>query len=101
MNSWKAQATLVHRNFLTGHFQNMGIDIRLAEIFIFWQIIRHRGGFQYDGELGPWSGRILSYGRLGHDFYLGDAYGALPVAGPYAVTAGIPSADDQYLLRCV
>ena len=29
---------------------------------------------------------------------MGDAYGALPVAGPYAVTAGIPSADDQYLL---
>ena len=36
-------------------------------------LLRERGGFQYDGELGPWSGRILSYGRLGHDFYLGDA----------------------------
>ena len=32
-----------------------------------------RGGFQHKGELGPWSGWILSYGRLGHDFDLGDA----------------------------
>ncbi len=43
------------------------------------------GGFQYDGQLRPWGGRILSYGRLGHDFNLGDADGTLAIAGAYAV----------------
>ncbi len=53
-----------------------------------------RGGFQHKGELGPWSGWILSYGRLGHDFDLGDACSTLTVTGSDAVAAGVTSADD-------
>ena len=57
-----------------------------------------RGGFQYDGELGPWSGRILSYGRLGHDFDLRHVSGFVAIGCPDAVASRVAATDDEDFL---
>ena len=54
------------------------------------------GGFLYDGPLRPGSIRVVSYGRLGHNFNLGYADGSLANAGAYTVGPGIAAADDEY-----
>eukprot|EP00042_Codosiga_hollandica_P012252 m.27506 g.27506 ORF g.27506 m.27506 type:complete len:361 (+) comp39781_c0_seq1:890-1972(+) len=55
-------------------------------------------GAQLDRPVGPGQRAVLHFGRLGQQLELGDALGAVAVAGAHAVAAGIATADDDDVL---
>lgn len=57
-------------------------------------LLRGKRWFSAQGGIGAMEWLDLSYGRLGHDFDLGDACSTLTVTGSDAVAAGVTSADD-------
>ena len=55
-------------------------------------------GAELQGPERPGRGSGALVGRLGHDFDLVDAFGALAMAGAEAVCAGVAAADDENAL---
>ena len=55
-------------------------------------------GAQLHRPVGPDHGLVLLLGRLGHDFELRHALGAVAVAGAHAVAAGVATADHDHML---
>ena len=53
-------------------------------------------GFEHGGPHGPWCLWIIAHGRLGHDFDLRHAQGALPYACPDTVGSRVATADHQH-----